>query len=53
MYDPYHYAAACYTDLLVTDDGAFRSTCELIPNPWLRIVSFEEFVAKYLGVAKG
>ena len=38
--------------VLVTDDGAFRATCELIPNPGLRIVSFEEFVTKYLGVAK-
>jgi len=53
MYDAHHYVAASYTDLLVTDDAGFQATCEAIPNPRLKVVTFEEFVVKYLGVAKG
>jgi hypothetical protein len=46
LYDAHHYASACYSQLLVTDDGAFRETCDLIPNRSLSLEGFADFVRR-------
>ena len=47
-YDAHHFASACYGQLLVTDDGAFRETCDLVPNRVLTLERFDEFVKNRL-----
>ncbi len=50
-HDAHHYAAACYADALVTQDGALKDTLNFIPNPRVGLLSFEEF-AQELGVSR-
>jgi hypothetical protein len=50
--DIFHYTAAAYADVLVTDDGPMRETCGLIPTTRFELQWFEEFVRDTLGVRK-
>jgi hypothetical protein len=46
LYDAYHYSAAAYADVLVTDDRAFQDTCNLLEDRPFLLSSFEEFVSR-------
>jgi hypothetical protein len=50
VHDAHHFASAWYTDIFVTDDGAFRDTIKIIPNTPVTALSFDEF-AFQLGFA--
>jgi len=43
-YDARHYAAACYSQFLVTDDKGFRRVIDLIPDVPFKLLRFTEFV---------
>ena len=45
-HDAHHYASACYADVFVTEDGAFRDTLAIIPNSPVTVLSFDEFAAQ-------
>jgi hypothetical protein len=49
FFDFHHYVAAGYTEVLVTEDAAFRSTCASIPTTTARIQSLREFMASFPG----
>jgi len=49
-HDTHHYASACYADVFVTEDKAFRETLELIPNSPVTVLTFEQFAAQF-GIA--
>jgi len=46
-HDTYHYASACYADVFVTEDGAFKDTLAIIPNNPITVLSFQEFAAQF------
>jgi hypothetical protein len=46
--DARHYAYGGYVDLIVSDDGSFRDTCDLVKWEMTTIKSFDEFVS-FLG----
>jgi hypothetical protein len=50
LHDAHHYAGACYGDVIVTDDGAFKDTLDIIPNRPIDVMSFNRFAAEVLGV---
>lgn len=47
VHDAHHYASACYADIFVTEDGAFRDTLNIIPNNPVTVLSFDEFAAQF------
>ena len=49
FYDVDHYVHASYVDLMVTDDGPFTETCDIIPDPPFRIEKFQDFAMTRLG----
>jgi len=46
-HDAHHYASACYADVFVTEDGAFRDTLNIIPNSPVTVLSFDEFAKQF------
>ena len=49
-HDGHHYASACYADILVTEDKAFRETLNEVPGRKTQVTQFNDF-AQLLGVA--
>lgn len=45
-YDTFHYASACYADVVVTEDAAFRETMAAIPNNPVTSLTFDQFAAQ-------
>ncbi len=45
--DADHYSSGPYYDALVTDDKAFRETCNLLPDTPFAIETFGEFVQRF------
>jgi hypothetical protein len=43
--DSHDYAAACYADLFVTEDGILRDTLADAPNNPAAVVAFGDFAA--------
>ncbi len=50
--DIFHYAAAMYADVLVTDDGGLREACGAIETTPFKLQSFEGFVRETLDVRR-
>ncbi len=48
-YDAHHFAAACYTDVLVSCDKGMKETVELGPAPRPPVITFDDFAAE-LGI---
>jgi hypothetical protein len=46
-HDAHHYASACYADIVVTEDGAFRETLRIIPNSPVTRLSFNDFASQF------
>lgn len=46
-HDAHHYASACYADVFVTEDGAFRNILDIIPNSPVTVLSFDELAAQF------
>lgn len=49
VHDSHHFAAACYAQTFVTQDGVFRETLAQIPNLPVEVLDFNQFVQR-LGV---
>jgi hypothetical protein len=45
-HDAQHFANACYADVFVTEDVAFRDTLAIIPNIPVTVFSFRDFAAQ-------
>jgi hypothetical protein len=48
-YDAEHYATSVYCHYFVTNDRAFRETCEIIGRPKPEVLDFEAFAQLVLG----
>ncbi len=46
-----HYVHASYVDLMVTNDGPFSETCDIIPDRPFQIETFQDFATTRLGAA--
>jgi hypothetical protein len=46
-HDAQHLASACYADIFVSEDGAFRDTLAIIPNIPVTVLSFREFASQF------
>ena len=49
--DADHYVHASYVDLFVTEDGPFRETCGIIPDPPFQIESFHNFATRLVATS--
>jgi hypothetical protein len=45
--DADHYSCGPYYDVLVTDDGAFKDTCGLLPDTPFAIETFDQFIRRF------
>lgn len=45
-HDAHHYASACYGDVLVTEDAAFRETIAEVPENPITVLAFGDFAAQ-------